>query len=258
MNEIKGIMKRWIFIIITIFFCKMLVAKEAENLFNKGNEFYAQEKFDSALYFYNEVLARSYESAELYYNMGNAWFKKKNYAKSILYYEKAKLLGPSDENIKHNLSMARINIIDKIDEVPEFIFKKWVNYFLSILPANGWAVISLLFFIIALASFVLYFFSVRRMQKKIGFWIGSVLFIMSIFCFVGAYKSKNILVNNNSGIIMTPTVTVKSSPSLGGKDLFIIHEGTKVYIQDEESGWREIKISDGKQGWIKQEDIELI
>jgi SH3-like domain-containing protein len=57
---------------------------------------------------------------------------------------------------------------------------------------------------------------------------------------------------------MTPTVTVKGSPSTTSTDLFIIHEGTKVYLIDELDDWFEIKLSDGKQGWLSREDVETI
>ena len=57
---------------------------------------------------------------------------------------------------------------------------------------------------------------------------------------------------------MTPTVTVKGSPSNSSTDLFIIHEGTKVYILEELNDWFEVKLSDGKQGWLLKSDIEPI
>jgi len=57
---------------------------------------------------------------------------------------------------------------------------------------------------------------------------------------------------------VNPSVTVKSSPDASGTDLFVIHEGTKVWIEDKISDWKEIKLSDGSKGWLKSEDIETI
>lgn len=42
------------------------------------------------------------------------------------------------------------------------------------------------------------------------------------------------------------------------KDLFVIHEGTKVTILDEVGSWRNISLADGRQGWIPASDIEII
>ena len=52
---------------------------------------------------------------------------------------------------------------------------------------------------------------------------------------------------------------MKSTPSKNGTDLFILHEGTKVEITDSSmKDWKEIRIADGKEGWIEASKIELI
>ena len=60
---------------------------------------------------------------------------------------------------------------------------------------------------------------------------------------------------HNSAIIITPTVTAKSSPAETGVDLFVIHEGSRVKIVDSIDIWNEIKLSDGKRGWIRKIDL---
>ncbi len=58
---------------------------------------------------------------------------------------------------------------------------------------------------------------------------------------------------------MRPVSSVKSSPSeTGAKDLFILHEGTRVRILDNVSGFSNIELSDGRQGWIPAKDLEVI
>jgi SH3-like domain-containing protein len=52
---------------------------------------------------------------------------------------------------------------------------------------------------------------------------------------------------------------VKSTPSQGGTDLFILHEGTKVRVLDNSIGdWCEVSVPDGKQGWVETKQIEVI
>ena len=63
----------------------------------------------------------------------------------------------------------------------------------------------------------------------------------------------------DGAIVMSPVTSVKSSPSEEvSKDLFILHEGTKVTILDAVGDWRNIELADGRQGWIHTEDIEVI
>ena len=52
---------------------------------------------------------------------------------------------------------------------------------------------------------------------------------------------------------------VKSTPTAGGTDLFILHEGTRVDIIDNTmADWKEIRVPDGKQGWVEAKQIEVI
>ena len=65
--------------------------------------------------------------------------------------------------------------------------------------------------------------------------------------------------NHVNGIVMAPAVTVKSTPTESGSDLFVIHEGTRVEIRDSSmKDWFEIQIADGKIGWIPKNSLELI
>ena len=58
---------------------------------------------------------------------------------------------------------------------------------------------------------------------------------------------------------MTSSAVVKSTPSSSGTDLFILHEGTRVEIEDDTmSEWVEIRMSDGKEGWLQRAEIEII
>ena len=58
---------------------------------------------------------------------------------------------------------------------------------------------------------------------------------------------------------MRPVTSVTSSPSAdAAKSLFILHEGTKVKVLDEVSGFSDIELSDGRRGWIATGDIEII
>ena len=64
--------------------------------------------------------------------------------------------------------------------------------------------------------------------------------------------------NRNHAIVFVPTVTIKSSPDASGTDLFILHEGTKVFIKSKLGDWSEIEMEDGNVGWIPSKDIEVI
>lgn len=66
------------------------------------------------------------------------------------------------------------------------------------------------------------------------------------------------ITNHNEAIVFPAVVTVKSAPDNTGKDLFILHEGAKVTIIDELSNWQNIRLRDGKEGWIEAGNTKRI
>jgi SH3-like domain-containing protein len=58
--------------------------------------------------------------------------------------------------------------------------------------------------------------------------------------------------------VFCPRVTVKSSPSQSGTDLFLIYEGLKVEITQKIDKWNEIKLADGNKGWLPDSCIVKI
>jgi SH3-like domain-containing protein len=65
-------------------------------------------------------------------------------------------------------------------------------------------------------------------------------------------------VRQKSAIVTSPSAYVKSSPGESNTDLFLLHEGTKVHIQDTFENWVKIRIANGSVGWLKAGDIEEI
>jgi uncharacterized protein YgiM (DUF1202 family) len=63
---------------------------------------------------------------------------------------------------------------------------------------------------------------------------------------------------HDTAIIFTESVFVKSSPDDESKNLFLLHTGTKVNIEDEINGWYKIKIADGNDGWLETHNVKKI
>ncbi|MBN1596965.1 MAG: tetratricopeptide repeat protein [Bacteroidales bacterium] len=229
-----------------------------DSLFTAANTMYSNNSFDEAIAGYEHIINLGFESAEIYYNLGNAYYKIRNYPKAILNYERALLLDPSNEDITYNLNKVKMYNIDEIDQIPEFVIRRWVNSLISLVNTNLWSIISLSAFVLMLVLLLVYFITVKIDLRKSAFYISVILLIISVSTFYCSYKSKMLLAKENSCIAISSTITVKSSPSQSSTNLFIIHEGTKVYIVDELDEWYEIKLSDGKQGWLLKEDVEPI
>ncbi len=250
----KSILK--LFLIIILIFCyNITFADSNESLFKFANEHYTKGEFEKAIELYEQILNSEVESSEIYFNLGNAYYKSNKTTMAILNYERAKKLAPNDEDILSNLELAQKHVIDKIEVLPELFIKKWIWAFENSLSSDTWAIYSVIGFIIFLIFFLLFLFSNKIIIKKISFVIGLLLFVFSVVGFKTSYKLKKNSINIKEAIIVSPAVTVKSSPDESGTDLFLLHEGLKVNLTDSLGEWRKIKLSDGNVGWLEKTAI---
>lgn len=219
---------------------------------------YARQQYQQAIKDYEELLHDGV-SAELYYNLGNAYYRTDNITRAVLNYERALLLSPGDGDIRFNLQMARSKTIDKITPESEMFFVTWYHALVNIMGVDGWARTALVSFALAIVLALAYLFSARIWVRKVGFFGGLAFIAVFILANLFAYQQRQELVNRTGAIIISSAVPVKSTPSKSGTDLFILHEGTKVEITDGTMrGWKEIRVADGKEGWIETSKIEII
>lgn len=226
--------------------------------FNKGIELYTAGNYQDAINEWMDVYNTGYRSPALCYNIGNAYFKLNNVPGAILFYERARLLKPADDNINYNLRITRTLVVDKFEEIPELFFIKWFDFISLIIPANGWAKLSMMSFIFFLISLSLYFYSRGYRIKIISFWTALLLFFITVSSYTFAIRNKTLLFESRKAIIFAPVINGKSSPDESGTDLFVLHEGSKVTIEDEVGEWYEIRLSDGNKGWVPSESLEII
>ena len=170
---------------------------------------------------------------------------------AILYYEKALKLDPGNDDIRTNLEIANLAVVDKINVLPQSFIARWWNGLKSSFSADGWAWVSVAAFGLLLLCLFVFLMSRRTRLRKAGFFVGLLLVVALAFSLVFAVKQYRDMKHQDEAIVMTPTVTVKSSPSENSVDLFVLHEGAKVRIMDSAKEWNKIKIADGSVGWLQ-------
>ena len=227
------------------------------DLWEEGVSAYSDGRFIDAATAWEGIIASGQESPEVFCNIGDAYFKQGNYPKAILNYERALKLDPSFSDARYNLEFAQGFVQDKIEAVPEFIMKTVCRKVCYTMGSDAWAVLFLVFLALTLACVLLFLLSSSTGRRRTGFWCGVAFLVLSLLCLDFSAWQKRDYKKADSAIVMSPVVSVKSSPS-GGKDLFIIHEGTKVRILDSVGTWQNISLADGRQGWIEGNSIEVI
>lgn len=67
-------------------------------------------------------------------------------------------------------------------------------------------------------------------------------------------SKKSIEIKN--GIIFTKELYVFSEPNIRKEEIFILHEGTKVRLIDKLKGWQKIRLINGSEGWVVENQIK--
>jgi len=256
-------MKSIIRYILIFLFCSLSISEaypqdSVTGKFNQGVAYFNAGSYQEAIDIWMEIYNTGSRSANLNYNIGNAYFKLNMIPDAILFYERAYLLKPADEDINYNLQIARTLTVDRFQEIPELFFVKWYNFVSLVLSTNSWAKISLVSFIFSLLFLSLYIYSSKYRQKVLGFWLALLLFIVSLSSLAFTLRNKSLVYDSHKAIISSPLVNGKSSPDNSGTDLFVLHEGTKVSVEDEIGEWLEIRLSDGNKGWVPVNSLNII
>ena len=143
--------------------------------------------------------------------------------------------------------------------MPEFFLRTWMRKLCWMLPSDAWAWISLALLAAVLALALLFLLGRGSAARRWGFFGGLAVLVLMVFAFVFAGWQKRDYLRADDAVVMRPVVPVKSAPSgADTKDLFILHEGTCVEVLDSVGDWCNVKLSDGREGWLKKDGITII
>lgn len=248
-----------LFLVLLFAFLYSLADANTNNLLlDSANSAYAKGDYSKASKLYENIISNGQEAPEVYFNLGNSYYKTNNIAFAILNYERALKLEPDNEDFSFNLKLANQKTEDKIDAAPQLFLSQWKNGLVDLLTEKGWSQLCILLICISLLLFAIYITMQKRGLKQFGFFGGTTLVILSIITFFIAQHKYSLTKNSSQAIITSPSITVTGSPNEKGTKLFILHEGTKVNITQEDVSWAEIKIANGNTGWIKRSELQKI
>jgi tetratricopeptide (TPR) repeat protein len=233
-------------------------AQSPEQLFQKGNGYYQQGNYASAIECYESVVKTGVTGGALCFNLGNAYYKQGNMGKAILNYERAVRLMPGDDDLMHNLQLANLLIVDRIDVTPRlFIWDTWdaIKAWFSL---NGitWTVYALL--MLTAGAVVLVILARSFAIRKIGMIAVLSLGLPLIFAVAILTDKAMDAGRKDEAIVLSTITTIKNSPDAKSSDAFVLHAGVKVRITDSVNEWVKIRLADGKVGWMERGAAEEI
>ncbi|MEO6521319.1 MAG: tetratricopeptide repeat protein [Mucilaginibacter sp.] len=231
---------------------------EVNTLFAKGNDQYAKGKYADAAKTYQSILNNGNQSATVYFNLGNAYYKQGDIPSAILYYEKAHKINPGDDDINFNIQLCNLKTTDKIDPTPDIFLTKWWEAIVMAFSVGTLGWLSILFFIAGSGVFIAYLYSQSVSLKRTSFFTAMGLISIGLITIILAATQVHYFASHKQAIVFSNAVNVKSEPGAGSKNLFVIHEGTKVDVLENSNNWMRVRLLNGNEGWILVGDVKAI
>lgn len=229
---------------------------QARSLFYQGNSYYSEEEFEQAIAGYEGALTLGLASGALYYNLGNAYFKHGVLGKAVLNYLRARRMIPRDADLKSNLSYAQSLIkVGKIVPQRNWFMRLFFNLAGSFSLNGLLSLSSFLYF--ALASLVILLITAKRLRRVLTYSIYPLIaaLIISATLFFTQFSQG---VVQRQAVVIVESADSRFEPFAAATTHFTLYEGESVFVTGAKEDWVRIRRLDGRGGWLKQSDIELL
>lgn len=228
-------------------------APETTRDFMTGVTAYQSGDYPAAIAAFQRVVGAGVRSGPLYYNLGNAHMKNGDLGHAIWWYERALRWMPHDPDLKFNLDYARTKIRDEVPKPGLSLQRVLFFWKYALSPyAVRWA---------AIASFWLFWMLLairvwrgRRSPGAAGVVCLVVALVLSATAVVHYVEDRY----RKSGVILPSEVSVRSGLSDTDTELFALHAGTLVRVEEERGDHVKVRFSDEKIGWLPAAAVGLI
>ena len=246
------------YIIVLSCLASLAFADQTDSLFQQGVQAYQAGDYAKAIEHFQGALQNGRESAALYFNLGNAYYKTDDVGRAIVNYERAKRLDANDEDIDFNLQIAQLRVVDKIPTAEmDYFYKLWQNI-KNGLSLNLLAILTLAGYILFIVLWIMKLFTKKPvLQNLIRYALTPTLIALILISFLFGLRVRDDL-TTRYGVILAQKVDVTSSPADDATEVFALHEGVKVRIVATSGNFYRIRQSDGKDGWVQADKLQII
>jgi hypothetical protein len=247
-----------IFFYFCFFFSFCYVVKgNPQELLLKAEKLYNEKKYEEALKIYEQIEKDGWQSADFYYNMGNIYYRLNKLGYAIWKYEKALKLQPGSSNISHNLELCYSKTIDKLEVNENFFIRSIKEGFIFRFNERTWGILSIVF---SFVSVLLILVSVLLLTSLRPLFVPfAILFL--IFSITSGIFGKMVYKETHRSsfaVVLDKEVPVCAEPLEKSFVKFRLHEGAKIRVEEIQSDYTLIKLSNGNEGWIKNSSLGFI
>ena len=247
-------MKRALLIALLLLAAAPARADLIDEVWRRGNDAYFKGDHAAALAAYEQIDRQGLLSAELYYNLGVAYFRQGNLGRAVWSFERAAALAPDDEDARFNLAQARKlaerRVRDRLEGAERDPVWIRVVTFLTA-SAQTW-----LFLVLYLGCFALLFWR-RRARDDLRPAVSASAALVGFAALVAGLLllGRVTLDRLPFGVVLPDVVAVKEGADPNYRSTFTVHAGLRVRLLERDQDWVRIRLSNGLEGWVRDQDV---
>jgi tetratricopeptide (TPR) repeat protein len=225
-----------------------------DEAWRRGNDAYFRGDYAGAVAAYEQLDRQNVVSADLYYNLGVAYFRLGNLGRAVWSFERAVGLDPEDEDARFNLAqtrkLAERRVHDKIEGAErDAIWIRAVTFFTG--SQQTW-----LFLLLYLGCFTLLFFWRRARDASRAVLGAGAALTGAAAALVGLLLVGRVALDRIPFAVVLPdVVAVKEGADPNYRTSFAVHAGLRVRLLERDQDWLRIRLANGLEGWVRDQDI---
>lgn len=247
-------MRRAFAVLILLLAARPARADLIDEVWRRGNDAYFRGDYPAAVAAYEQIDRQSLLSAELYYNLGVVYFRQGNLGRAVWSFERAVSLAPDDEDARFNLAQARKLAERRVRDRLEGAERDpiWIRV-VTFLTASEqtW-----LFLVLYLTCFVLLFWRRRAREGSRAALSASAALVGFAAAVAGVLLLGRVTLDRLPfGVVLPDVVAVKEGADPNYRSTFSVHAGLRVRLLERDQDWVRIRLSNGLEGWVRDQDV---
>lgn len=235
---------------------------------------YADGDYDSAIRQWEQMRSDGVLSSQLYYDLANAYYKSGDNGAAVLNYLKALRIDPSNSEARDNLRyvLAQVQIVNEtltdgknIDPTPADpdIVDGLVNN-ISKWGSNTWAVIAVCLFFLALLCAGGYIFMSNVRIRKVGFFGGIAVLVLSAVAIYFSVLSKRQALSEDTYVLMAGNSSLLKQPEAESETVAApLAPGTILRVIDTKTdamgnSWTCVFLNTDYGGWLPSTSLARV
>jgi len=237
------------------------LAEEAIRAFDRGaevrgaNSAEAEQTFREAAIKFQLLVDAGVLNGKLFYNLANACLESGQLGRAILNYRRAELLIPGDGRLEHNLQYARSLRVNQIETTGQRAFLQTLFFWHYGTSLRSRYLIGL-FFYLAFWTIMI----AGLWQPAFRRWYVLIPSLV-LWLILGASVAINVMAPpRTEGVILADEVIVRKGNGERFEPQFKqkLNQGVEFFLLEQHRDWWQIELPDGKTGWIRMDQAEII